>query len=459
MLAETVEAELAQWAHALTYDDIAPAVRAEAKRMVLDTIACGFAGTSAVGLERINEYLITRSAQGSASVWSRKGQSFSAADAAQLNALYSAALDFDTVHEQAKSLHPCIVVVPAVLALAEERRLSGKSVLVACVVGLELLTRLAQSVTKNPGWLLSSALGVTAAAAACAKAVDGDERLIGTSMGIAMSHAAGSLQTLIEKTQMKRLQTAFAAKNAVLSLELAEIGIDAPSSFLFGAAGFEKLYCHLRPETLTNGLGERYAFCRPSFKAYPSCYCTHGVIEAALELRRRVDATPESVKKIRIAVSPFVNRLTGGRYLPRGNIQVQGQFSLRYTFAASYLRGQFQLSEISERVALSEDIRRFTELIEVDVDDTLGEAYVPVVAAVLTANGSVEQVRVESMPGRSDSPMTDEVLNAKAADCFGHAVCPLSDRTTDSVIHAIRNLESLDVFALPLEEHVPTLSN
>jgi len=53
-------------------------------------------------------------------------------------------MDFDDVHVASIS-HPTVVVAPAVLALAEAEQLTGRVVLVATILGIEVCARLGRA--------------------------------------------------------------------------------------------------------------------------------------------------------------------------------------------------------------------------------------------------------------------------------------------------------------------------
>jgi 2-methylcitrate dehydratase PrpD len=95
----------------------------------------------------------------------------SASDAALANATSGYALGFDDSNVVPGG-HPSVVLVPALLAVAEERASTGRQIPEAYVVGFEVATRLAHAVHfehYEKVWHPTAALGVFGAAAAVAR--------------------------------------------------------------------------------------------------------------------------------------------------------------------------------------------------------------------------------------------------------------------------------------------------
>ena len=103
--------------------------------------------------------------------FARLGEETRALDAAFANGISANVLDYDDCTENLGG-HPSAPILPALLALAEERRASGRDVLTAYVAGFELETALGRGVNFHhyeKGWHPTATLGVFGAAAACAR--------------------------------------------------------------------------------------------------------------------------------------------------------------------------------------------------------------------------------------------------------------------------------------------------
>ena len=131
---------LAEQARTLSYADLPDDVRTLARQCLLDYVACTLAGSK----EELTEILLAEAQeQGGAPTATVIGHAarLPVLSAALVNGAASHALDFDDVN-MAMTGHPSVVLLSALLALAEERGSSGRDVLTAFVAGYELQCRL-----------------------------------------------------------------------------------------------------------------------------------------------------------------------------------------------------------------------------------------------------------------------------------------------------------------------------
>ncbi len=115
------------------YDDIPPAVRHEAARALLNWLGCTIGSarheTVACALAAVSPF----SGPAQAGVMGRP-ERLDILHAALINGISSHVLDFDDTH--ARAIHPSAPVLPALLALAEWRGISGARLVHAFVLGV-----------------------------------------------------------------------------------------------------------------------------------------------------------------------------------------------------------------------------------------------------------------------------------------------------------------------------------
>lgn len=416
-------ARLAAWASRLRYEDLPPELVARAKGLLLDTLSVGWAGSAAEGIGDLHALVRAQAGAAEAGVWSFGGH-LPATQAAFLNGAMAAALDYDSVHDLAGT-HADIVVIPAVLALAERERLSGREFLAAYVAGSEILVRLSLACRARPGWFYSSALGVFGAAAGAARAMRLDAVRARHAMGLALSRAAGTQQTLAERSLSKRLQTAFAARDGVEAALLAQCGVTAPAQMFEGAAGFSALYGEVDTAAALEGLGREFRCVAVTLKRHASCYCNHAAIEAALELVARHGLRASDVRDVSVCITPFMARLVGAPYAPGDNPQVSAQFSVQYSVANVLLRGRFAVEDTLHAAATDPDVCALAARVRVDVDAAQAGKFVPATVRVRTTSGAALEATATRLPGTPSNPMPEAELHAKAMACFGSGVRPM----------------------------------
>jgi 2-methylcitrate dehydratase PrpD len=184
---------LAEQVRTLSYTDLPDDVRMLARQCVLDYVACTLAGAKD---ELTGILLAEAQEQGGGPIATVIGHStrLPVLSAALVNGAASHALDFDDVNI-AMTGHPSVVLLSALLPLAEERGSSGRDVLTAFVAGYELQCRLGLLLAPGHynvlGFHATGTLGSFGAAAACAHLLGLDTEKFATAFGIAGTQAAG----------------------------------------------------------------------------------------------------------------------------------------------------------------------------------------------------------------------------------------------------------------------------
>ena len=165
--------------------------------------------------------------------------------AAYLSSAAAAATARTDTHVQSSS-HPGMVVVPALLSLAQEVDVSGGRLLSALVVGYEVMCRIgAALITPEVATLFrpTGVIGPVAAAAACAHLLGLDASATRNALSIAANAAGGLNAWACSGTSEHVLHSAAAARAGVESALLARSGLTAASSVFDGSAGLGCVQC------------------------------------------------------------------------------------------------------------------------------------------------------------------------------------------------------------------------
>ena len=431
--------------HVVTFDYSqlpASAVQA-AKTLILDTLAVGWAGTTAPGAPEAHALLTEEGGRGDSSAWGYGGK-LPVASAAFLNSISGGALDYDGVN----TVHAEIVALPAALAMAERERSSGKDFLTAYVIGSDLSSRFGSSITgTHKGWFTTSIYGPFAAAAAAAKLLKLDATATRHALGIALSQAGGTQQSNIEQALTKRLQGALSARSGVFSAQLAQRGITAPREAIEGKFGLFALYQEGNPLKILDGLGSRFEHENTAIKKYPCCACSHASLEAALGLIREHDLKPADVTGIEVTHSTFMHRLVGAPFNPGDNPQVSAQFSVQYAIACALLRRRMSVADLDDAAIHDPAIKPITERVRIVVDDTLKSSRAPASVKIMTRQHGTLARTTEKFPWSPDDPPAAPALQEKLDACFAAGVAPLDAAKKARLIERVRDIE-----------HVPDMS-
>lgn len=434
----TLSGKLALHAASTRFEAIPPAEILATKRLMLDTLAVGWAGSDAPGVPALREAL---GGGGASALWAGAAR-VPALDAAFLNGAAAAALDYDALHLQAV-VHADIVALPAVLALAQQVHADGRTFLAALAVANDVTCRLGLATRLHTGWFYTSIHGIFGAAAGCGKVLGLGPDRIRDAFGIALSQVGGTQQPMVEKSLTKRLQSAFAARAGAFSALLARSGVSGPREAFEGKFGFYAMYEKGDPAAVLAGLGERYEGAYSSIKKYPSCACNHAVIEAAIALMNEHRLAPDDVAGATARISPYMARLVGAPYDPSGNPQVAAQFSVQYSVACAVHRRRLGIAEILPEAALDAKLGAFARRVVVEIDESNAGQLAPAEAELVTASGQRFARRGTALPGSPEQPLSERELEAKIAECMSRGAAPLAATQVARLADRVMNIERL----------------
>lgn len=437
----TITETLAAHVAATDLARIPPAVTEATRQFVLDTLAVAWAGANAPGGEAIRDLIVGDAGAPQATLWAWGGK-LPATAAAFVNGVSAAALDYDSVYE-AGSVHADVVVVPAAWAAAERSGASGAEFLAAVALGTDIACRIGKAARKNSGWFYTSLAGVYGAAAACAKLLKLGPDGIANAMGFALSHTAGTQQALLEKTDAKRMQSAFAARAGVFSAQLAGAGASAPRQALEGTHGYFAKYEDCDPDVLLAGLGERYENVRSAIKKYPSCTANHAPVETAIALANEFDLRADDVSAVEVTLSPFSNRLVGGPFAPEANPQVAAQFSIQYSMASALMRRRLAIADLQREAVLEPALRALAARVTVVVDESNQGKFAPASLAVTTARQGRVQRDAPFVPGTPEHPLSKLEHRAKVMDCVRAGPRPLSENEAARLCERVEGIDRI----------------
>jgi 2-methylcitrate dehydratase PrpD len=434
------------------YDRLPAEAVMAAKRSILDTLGTTLAGSTSEGID-IAHGLIHEWGGRKESTILAFGEKVPAPNAAFINGTMGHARDYDDSHFLAVA-HSGVCVLPAALAVAERRgATTGKELVAAVVLGIDLMNRLGISVglkSAQHGWHNTSVWGIFGATAACGKILKLNEAQLINAMGIAYSQAAGTAQCMRDGALVKRMQPGFAAKAAVLSSLLAEKGYTGSRDSLEGESGLFKVYHGGKYDRslLVADLGRSFEVCNLKFKAYPSCGLTHNAITAALELLKAHAIKPEEVDKIDVAVGESVYSMV---CMPletkqRPPVAVHAQFSLPYSVARAMVYGKVCLNDFTPEAIQDPAVLRISQKITPRLDPALTrqKGFDSVILEVETRGGKKYSKRIDVLKGSQANPMTNEELIEKFKDCASHSVKPVRKRNLEKAAESIFTLDKVD---------------
>jgi 2-methylcitrate dehydratase PrpD len=343
-------------------------------------------------------------------------------DAALVNGTAAHGEDYDDTFEGGP-VHAGAVVVPAVLAVAEQFGLDGRAVMRGIAVGAEIMCRMslvAPQATHKAGFHPTAVMGAPAAAAAVGAALGLDEAVIGRAFGIAGSLASGIIEYLADGSSTKRLHAGNAAQAGIRAALLARGGFTGPLSVFDGTHGFYKAFAPSKApnfEPLLAGLGETWIIETIAFKPYACGTMTQPFIDCALALAREGVAA-EDIESIVCEVGEgTVHRLwepLASKHRPPNGYA--GKFSTPYCVAVAFLDGEAGLGQFTDVRVADPRIRELATKVSyaINPDDEYPRNFTGHLRATLR-DGTVREFRQPHMRGGAHEPLSDQELSAKFA--------------------------------------------
>lgn len=315
---------------------------------VIDTLGCIHAGVGTEVAAKARQAVRAMGALGDTPVIGTD-MCASRPQAAFLNAVAGHALDFDD-WEIPGNTHPTVVLVPALLAVADDRT-DGMALACAYLAGFEVIARLGEAMNfahYDAGWHSTATLGATGAAAACARLLGLTALETANALSFAISAASGF--TCQFGSNAKPVQAGFAARAGVEAVFLAQAGMTAQAHVLDHPRGQAALMGGLDPdrfEAAFSKLGRGYALTEHGLvlKPWPSCGYTHRIMSCSIAMRDHVQH--EQIARVDLhlpdfhaAILPFAQPADRNEAL----------FSLPFVAAMGLLRGGLTLADLNAQV-------------------------------------------------------------------------------------------------------------
>jgi len=389
------------------YADIPAAVRHEAVRALVNCVGCAVGSSRHETVERALAAVSAFSGPPQAGVLGR-AERLDILHAALVNGISTHVLDYDDTH--ARAVHPSAPVLPALLAFAEWRRVSGADLVHAFVLGVEAECRIGLAVFPEHyerGWHITGTAGVFGAAAAAGKLLGLDERQMTWALGIAATQSAGLREMF--GTMCKSFHPGHAAHDGLTAALLAARNFTSSEQALEAPRGFgHVLSTRFDPAVITKDLGKRFELSSNMYKPYACGLVVHAAIDGCIQLRNGHHIQPEAIERIELEVAPIVLEVTAKTAPQTG---LEGKFSVYHAAAAAIVFGAGGESEFSD--ASVRDPRVVALRGHVTAIPNPGLQRTQARVAIILRDGARLAKYVEHALGTLERPMSDADLEAK----------------------------------------------
>jgi 2-methylcitrate dehydratase PrpD len=339
--------------------------------------------------------------------------------------------------------HPTAPCLSAALALAEARQASGRDLLLAYHVGVEVESKIAEAI--NPrhyqdGFHSTGTCGTFSAAAAAIKLHGANGEVCARALAIAASQAAGLRENF--GTMTKPFHAGHAAEAGIVATDFALLGwtasdhiLEADNGFFHSAGG------GFDPKALR--LGKPWTFASPgvSIKPFPSGSLTHPAMTAMLRLIRENRITADQVESVSVGTN---RNMPNALIHHRPKDSLQAKFSMEFCMAALLLYGKAGLNEFNDEVVNRPEVQAMIQRVEFGVNAEAEKAGYDKMTSILEIrlkNGRTLSGRADIAKGNPGEPMSFDEVAAKFEDCARFARWPAAKAS--AIVANVRKMEDL----------------
>ena len=419
--------------------ELPAATISEARKCLMDFLACTFAGAATLREEQDN-FLNAFPASAEATVIGM-GRKANLYNAALVNAFNSHVVELDDGHRFCMA-HLEAPILPAVLAAAEIEGINGKQLLQAICVGYEAAVRVGCAIQpghRGRGFHVTGTAGTIGAAMGVAAVLGCNAEQMKGALAAAVTSMAGVLEIQEDGSQLKPYNAAKAAITGLAAGYQSRTGFCGPDDILCGKRGLLCLTEKVDDSCLTAPLSAPFQIEGIYRKPYASCRHTHAPIDAALRIRERAYTAQELDE---ILVYTHKMAING-----HDHVRIQGatsaKMSIPFSVAVCIATGKAGMDEFTATYTENAEILALTELVKVVEDPDL-TALVPNKRAARVVlrfkDGSEKQMQIDYPKGEPENPLSDADMEEKfySLAVFGGKTPDQADK----IIAVVRDVEN-----------------
>jgi 2-methylcitrate dehydratase PrpD len=435
------------------YEDIPDDVIALGKKTLLDGFGLALAGSASVVAPVARRYISTLGTTTKSASVVGTSMKVPPRFAAFVNGISIHADDYD---DTGSALHVAAPILPPAFALCEEGRRSGKDLMLAFHVGVEVASKVGDAIFPRhdrEGFHTTGTIGSFGSAAACAKLRGLRPEQTAYALGIAASQAGGIRRNFGSMT--KAFHAGHAAENGSVAADLASFGFTAAGDVLETPLGFfQAAGGGFDPAAIVNRLGRPWMFASPGdlIKRFPCGTIQQPVMDATLRLIAQHAVKAADVERVEVGGNQSnVNTL----FRHRPTTGLEAKFSMEFAVAILLVDGNAGLGQFTDTSVKRAQVQEMIGRVNFHADpefDRLGKEGAfqavleePMIIRIHMKDGRVVTTRTEPAKGSPKNPMTYDEVADKFRTNAEFAKWPAAK--TESIIRLVSSLE-----------HAPTLA-
>lgn len=414
------------------FSDLTPEAIDKVKIALLDFLSCAYESLDLPPSRQAIE-IAGRAGGGPAQVIGTRVRA-SAAEAAFANAVLGHGLVREDMHTGSVS-HLGIVIFPALLALAQTRKVAGVNLITGAVCGYEVGASVGRALMDQETVRIFRPTGITGplgAAVAGSRMLGLTEDAGVSALGFAANATAGLNEWPASGADDMFFHAGFAARNAVTSVELAELGAFASETALDGPAGlFAALRRRDRVEIVAPFTGDLEIF-SVYHKPAPACNYAQTACQAALAITLENDVDSREIAAVQVKCTAAAIQYPGCNAPGPFQRILQAKMSIYFCAAATLARRSIE--ERNYRLLDDPEIARLIGVTRLEEDADFTRAYPGAQGSeviVTLRNGNVLRKKMSDLV-----PATPDQIHARFRSAAGDAA--------KTIEQAVDNLDQLE---------------
>lgn len=351
-----------------SFEDFPPSVIDRAKEVLADTIAVITAGSQE---EEVRALIRETCIPGGPQIATLPGAGIRTEllKAGLINGTAGTFLELDEGNQFARG-HAGVHVVPAALAVAEGKRLSGRDLLTALVLGYEICARIGIACKIRMSMHPHGTWGTVGAAVAVAKLMGykapAMTQIINVSSSLGL---ATSRRTMLEGGTVRNVYAGVSGFMGVLAHHLVHSGFTGEADGLqtiFGQVVSETF----DPDAMIEDLGKRFEISRNYFKMHACCRYNHGSLDALekiINARKARPIRPEEIAGVEVETYSLAAQLCDRN--PKNTLAAK--FSIPFAIATFIFHGKAGIDCFKEAAVNDPTIKALAQKVTVSEDPNL----------------------------------------------------------------------------------------
>lgn len=334
--------------------------------------------------------------------------------------------------------HPSTAMLPALLALGEERKISGKKLILGMVVGYEVFNRIGSTLypsAVNRGFQPTPILAPLAAASACAKIMDLDGEKTFQALNIAAPLGAG-LKSAFKEAMVQPIQVGRSCEGGLTAALFAERGLLGYGKnlefFLTSHGG------NIEKQVNLANWGKEFEIKNTYVKIHGGCRGNHAPLDVVLDIISTNSLNINDIESIKV----IIDNVTAANEIHNPKNKGEAQFNIPFSIAVALVNGDASLFQFTDENLKDERILAMMDRVSIEIDPELDKSLPDKRGAggeIVLKNGQKFISFIDMPKGEPERPLSQQEIEGK----FIMLSKEVMGKRVNKIIDMVWNLDNL----------------